>query len=124
MGDDTLAVSDTARFERHVRVLAGVGMSAELTVRQLLIAGFPVEWIRARFPTVSNSAFELPVESALRRRRNAKPIRENPIVAEKRGSGPVEQGTLPIRSVGSLAEHVLRGAGAVSSSSPSLPAAS
>src|SRR6185437_13569961 len=124
MGDDTLAVSDTARFERHVRVLAEVGMSPELTVRQLLIAGFPVEWIRARFPTVSESAFAMPVESALRRRRNAKPILETSLATTKRGSGPAEQGALPVRSAGLLAKRVVRRTAASSSGSPPLPAAS
>ncbi len=119
MGDDTLAVSDMARFERHVRLLAEVGMSPELTVRQLLIAGFPPEWIRARFPTVSSSTFELPVESALRRRRNAKPSVETSIAATKRGSDQVEQGALAIRSVGSLAERLVRPAAAAPSGSPS-----
>jgi Plasmid encoded RepA protein len=122
MGDDTLAVSDTARFERHVRLLAEVGMSPELTVRQLLIAGFPVDWIRARFPTVASSTFEVPVESALRRRRNAKPTLETSIAATKRGSNPIEQGALAIRSAGPLAERVARQAAAASSGA--LPAAS
>jgi hypothetical protein len=123
MGDDTLAVLDTARFERHVRVLAEVGMPPELTVKQLLIAGFPPEWIRPRFPTVSNSTYELPVESALRRRRNAKPILEASISATKRGSDP-EQGALPVRSAGPLAERVMRRAVAAPSGSPLLPNAS
>ena len=124
MGDDTLAVSDTARFERHVRLLAEVGMSPELTVRQLLIAGFPLEWIQPRFPTVANSTFEMPVASALRRQRNAKPILETSIAATKRGSDPAEQGALAIRSAGPLAERVARPAAAASSGSPPLPAAS
>jgi uncharacterized protein (DUF1501 family) len=34
---------------------AEVGMPPELTASQLLIAGLPVEWIRARFPTVAKS---------------------------------------------------------------------
>jgi hypothetical protein len=125
MGDgDTLAVSDTARFERHVRVLAEVGMPPELTVRQLLLAGFPVEWIRARFPTVADSAFEMPVESTLRRRRQAKPVVESSIAATKRGSDPVEQGALPLRSAGPLAERVARQAIAASPGSPAPTVAS
>ena len=123
-GDDTLAVSDAARFERHLRLLAEVGMSPELTVRQLLIAGFPVEWIRPRFPTVAKSAFEMPVESALRRRRRTKPILETSIAATKRGADPVEQGAPPVRSAGLLADRVVRQAAAASSGSPPLPAAS
>ena len=124
MGDDTLAVSDAARFERHVRLLAEVGMSPELTVRQLLIAGFPVEWIRLRFPAVGKSAFEMPVESALRRRRSTKPILETPIAATKRGADPVEQGAPPVRSAGLLADRVVRQTAAASSSSPQFPVAS
>jgi hypothetical protein len=123
MGDDTLAVSDPDRFERHVRVLAEVGMSPELTVRQLLIAGFPVEWIRARFPSVSSSVFEMPVESALRRRRAAKPLVKAPAAAA-RGSNPVEQGALPVRSAGILAERVVKRTAAASSGSIPLPTAS
>ena len=99
-------------------------MSPELTVRQLLIAGFPVEWIRSRFPTVANSTFEMPVESALRRRRNAKPAIEPSIAATKRGSGEVEQGALPIRSAGPLAERAARQAMAASPGSHPPPAAS
>lgn len=117
MGDDTLAVSDAARFERHVRLLAEVGMSPELTVRQLLIAGFPAEWIRPRFPTVSNSTFEMPVESALLRRRNAKPVGDSSIAATKRGSCTVEQGALAIGSAGLLAKRVMKDALTVSSGS-------
>lgn len=122
MGDDSLAVSDPARFERYVRLLAEAGMSPELTVRQLLIAGFPVEWIRPRFPTVSKSAFEVPVEPALRRRRSAKPFLDPSSVTTV--SGRAGQGALPIRSAGLLAERVARQAAAGSSSSPSPPAAS
>src|ERR1700734_590520 len=121
MGADTLAVSDAARFERHVRLLAEVGMPPELTVRQLLIAGFPLERIRPRFPTVAESTFEMPVESALRGRRKAKPIPETPIATPNRGSDPVGRGAFPVRSAGPLAEHVVRQASA--GSSP-LPAAS
>ena len=55
------AVSDTELGSSGtVRLLAEVGMSPELTVRQLLLAGFPLEWIRRDSPTVAESAFEMP----------------------------------------------------------------
>lgn len=120
---DRQAVSDPARFEHHIRVLAETGMSPELTVRQLLIAGFPADWIRTRFSTVSESAFEVPVESALQRRRNAKAIIAASSATTKLGSDRGGQGALPIRSVGSLAERVVRQATAASSGSIPLPAA-
>lgn len=117
MGDETLADSEAARFERHLRLLAEVGVSPYLTVRQLLAARFPVEWIKARFPNVSESAFRVPVEPALRRRRNAKPALETSFATSKRRLAPVEQGALPVRSAGSLAKRVVREAATVSSGS-------
>jgi len=119
MGDETQTIPDQARFERHVRLLAEVGMSSELIVRQLLVAGFPEDSIRARFPAVSNSAFTVPVESTLRRRRNAKPAAGAPITPTQRGSDRVGQGALPMLSVGALAERVARKTTAAFSSSRS-----
>lgn len=124
MGDETVADSEVARFERHLRLLAEVGVSPDLTVRQLLAARFPVEWIKARFPNVSESAFRVPVEPALRRRRNAKSTLAPSIAAPKHRSAPVEQGALPIRSAGSLAKRVVSQAATVSSGSSPAAAAS
>jgi hypothetical protein len=109
MGEDTQTVSETARFERHVRLLGEVGVSPELTVRQLLAARFPVEWIRARFPTVSPAAFEVPVQHELRRRRvaAAQPVtaREPPAMRDNAAAG---QGAVPALPAGALAAHLVR----------------
>ena len=99
-------------------MLAEVGMSPELTVRQLLIAGFPAEWIRARFPAVSNSTFEVPAESALQRRRSAKRLSASSPTPTRAGSDRGGQGALPILPAGALAERVARKAAAVSSGAP------
>jgi hypothetical protein len=124
MGDEALADSEAARFERHLRLLAEVGMSPELIVRQLLVAGFPVEWIRARFPQVSPSAFELPIESALRRRRGVKPT-SNVLTTPAPGrSERAGQGALPGLPVGTLAERVVRKTASAASRPSPAPAAS
>ncbi len=107
MSDDTQTVSETTRFERHVRLLAEVGVSPELTVRQLLAARFPIEWIKARFPKVSESAFHVPVEPALRRRRGAKPAVTLPPAPAPHQSASVGQGALPVLPAGALAERVV-----------------
>ena len=105
MGDDTQAVSDPARLERHVRLLTEVGMSPELIVRQLLVARFPVEWIRARFPNVSPSAFEVPVSHELRRRRGAsQPLTASALSAT---AGPAGQGTVPTLPASVVAQRVV-----------------
>lgn len=98
-------------------------MAPELTVRQLLVAGFPVEWIRARFPDVSGSAFEIPVEPPLRRRRGTNPTTAVPAATAPDRSERGGQGALPALSVGALAERVIRRATAASPGSSS-PAAS
>ena len=121
MGDDTLAGSDAARFERHLRLLAEVGMSPELTVRQLLVAGFPVEWIRERFSQVSPSAFEVPVEPPLRRRRGAKPATTSPVTPAPSRAERVGLGALPVLPVGALAERVVRKTAAASADSTPSP---
>lgn len=69
--DSEASSAERARFERHRRILRDVGMSPELTVRQLLIAGFPADWIRAEFPAVSESVFVLPSPPQMSRRRRA-----------------------------------------------------
>lgn len=126
MGDDTLAVLDTARFERHVRLLAEVGMSPELIVRQLLHAGFPADPVRARFPAVSASAFEVPVSRGLRRRRGA--VRETPTAGARPndGNSRAGQGTLPVLPAGAVAQRVIRRATTVAAlpgapTTPSIP---
>ena len=124
MSDDTPQISDSARFERHVRLLADVGMSPELTVRQLLVAGFPVEWIRERFPQVSDLAFEVPVEPLLRRRRNAKPTPSAPTPSAPARPERAGQGALPVLPVGALAERVVRKTASASSRSTPPAAAS
>ena len=124
MGDETVVDSEAARFERHLRLLAEVGMSPELIVRQLLVAGFPVEWIRARFPQVSPSVFEVPVESALRRRRGVKQT-SNVLTTPAPGSSErAGQGALPGLPVGTLAERVVRKTASAASRPTPAPAAS
>ena len=124
MGDETLADSEAARFERHLRLLAEVGMSPELIVRQLLVAGFPVEWIRMRFPQVSPSAFEVPVESALRRRRGVKQT-SNVLTTPAPGrSEQAGQGARPGFPVGTLAERVVRKTASAATRPTPAPAAS
>ncbi len=114
MGEDTQTVSETARFERHVRLLGEVGVSPELTVRQLLAARFPVEWVRARFPSVSAAAFEVPVSRELRRRRGAgQPVTAHASSATV-GSAAAEQGAMPAVPASVLAERVTRNAIATS----------
>ena len=122
MGDDTQTVSETARFERHLRLLAEVGVSPELTVRQLLAARFPVEWIRARFPNVPPSAFEVPVSHELRRRRGASQLvtaSESPATVRTAAAG---QGAVPAVPASVVAQRVVRKA--LVTPAPSTPRAS
>jgi hypothetical protein len=109
MSADTPASSDEqARFARHRRLLADVGMGPELTVRQLLLAGFPREWVRGEFPTLPDSVFELPTPPGISRRaerlRSARSELKMP--AEKSGEG---QGTLgSVLPAQTIAERVIR----------------
>lgn len=57
-----------ARFEKALRLFAEIGLAPERTVRQLLSAGFPVEWIRASFPDQPDPVFEVPASPAVERR--------------------------------------------------------
>ncbi|MGH8226513.1 MAG: replication protein RepA [Steroidobacteraceae bacterium] len=52
--------SERARFEKALRLYAQIGLAPSRTVRQLLRAGFPVEWVRAAFPQQPAQAFETP----------------------------------------------------------------
>jgi hypothetical protein len=106
MGKDSQTVSDPARFERHVRLLAEVGMSPTLTVRQLLLAGFPADWIRARFPDVATPAFEVPEVPRRRRESGAGSRRASPAdgaVSREAGEGD----RTPVCAVGAVARRVV-----------------
>lgn len=107
MGDDSLEVSDTDRFERHMQLLAEVGLSPELIVRQLLHAGFPADRVRARFPVVAASAFEVPLSRELRRRRGAG-HGTSADAQPNDGSDRAGQGTLPVLLAGAVAQRVVR----------------
>jgi len=122
MGDDTQTVSETARFERHLRLLAEVGVPPELTVRQLLAARFPVEWIRARFPNVSPSAFEVPAAHELRRRRGASLPETTSGSPATMGTATAGQGAVPAVPASVVAQRVVRKA--LVTPAPSTPPAS
>jgi len=103
MSADTPVSSDEqTRFARHRRVLADVGMSPELTVRQLLLAGFPQEWVRAEFPTLAASVFELPTPPGISRRaerlRSARSELKTPAANSGAGQGTLGS-VLPAQAV-------------------------
>jgi Plasmid encoded RepA protein len=87
-------------------------MGPELTVRQLLIAGFPGDWIRAEFPEVRESAFVLPPPPEASRRR--RPLTES---AQRAGQGAGDP-VLPARA---LADRVLHKTAAPSPDSAVAP---
>jgi len=58
-GSSTL--SEQGAFERALRLYAETGLSAERQVLQLRRAGFPLEWMRARFPELPESVWAMPV---------------------------------------------------------------
>jgi len=68
--------SDRTRFEKALRLYAQIGLAPTRTVRQLVRAGFPVEWIRPHFPALPPETFEVPVEPtpALRSGRGEAPL--------------------------------------------------
>src|SRR5690348_7924822 len=124
MSAETPPSSDEpARFERHCRLLRDVGMSPELTVRQLLLAGFPREWVRAEFPTLPDSLFELPTPPEISRRserlRNARAAVATAEASSR--AGQVALGSvLPAQAI---ADRVFRKSAAdVASSSTTPPA--
>jgi hypothetical protein len=49
-----------ARFEKALRLLTEVGLSAERVARSLVLHGFPVALVRSRFPSVPESVFAAP----------------------------------------------------------------
>ena len=57
-GSSTL--SEQGAFERALRLYAETGLSAERLVLQLRRAGFPLEWMRARFPELPESVWAMP----------------------------------------------------------------
>src|ERR1700733_2323742 len=60
-------LDDLAAFEKAARIFADIRLSPELSVSQLLRAGFPIEFVRARFPAVSESYFApVPTDPRLR----------------------------------------------------------
>jgi Plasmid encoded RepA protein len=52
---------ETERFAKYLRLLGEIGLPDSVQVRQLLMAGFPVELIKPQFPNVPASAFIVPV---------------------------------------------------------------
>ena len=121
--DTPASQEEQARFERHRRLLTEVGMPVGLTVRQLLIAGFPREWVRDAFPNLPDSVFELPTPPGLSRRaerlRNTRSGLATPAV-----SGAAGQGTLgSVLPAHAVAKQVIREKVAdVASGSPAPPA--
>lgn len=60
-------LDDTAAFEKAARIFADIRLSPELSVGQLIRAGFPTGFVRARFPTVPDSYFAaVPIDPKLR----------------------------------------------------------
>jgi hypothetical protein len=53
---------DQAGLDRAVRLYAEIGLSAERTIGQLLRAGYPVEMVRAQFPTAAEHLFAVSCE--------------------------------------------------------------
>jgi hypothetical protein len=59
---------DRARFEKALRLFAEVGLSPERSAQQLLSAGFAVDWVRARFPELSEAHFNVALDTRTRQR--------------------------------------------------------
>jgi len=57
MGEAGEGVDFGQAFEKALRIFADVKLSPELIVTQLLRAGFPAPFVRAKFPTVSEHCF-------------------------------------------------------------------
>lgn len=90
-----------ARFEKAIEAYATLRMSPARTVAQLIQAGFPMQLIRARFPTVSEAAFQPAAVSTTGQ-------------IPQRGAGPVALAhSLSQRIVRRVVENTARSAPAV-----------
>ncbi|MGB9330084.1 MAG: replication protein RepA [Steroidobacteraceae bacterium] len=64
---ETGELDDLAAFDKAARIFADIRLSPELIVTQLLRAGFPAEFVRARYPSVAESYFvTVPTNAKLR----------------------------------------------------------
>lgn len=87
MGSEQASSEASARFEQALRLFAELGLSAELSVNQLLRAGFDSALVRSRFPHLSAAAFKVPVEPRAAR---------HPVLSSKARASANEKGGAPI----------------------------